>query len=215
MPRTMTITKDIYQFDELDDRAKERARDWFRECQDSNDFDSVIDDFVTIANIIGIEFSHHNVQTMGGKTRLKPNIYWSGFCGQGDGACFEGEYHFAPDSCAKIREHCEDAELLRVTDELTRIQAGRILLGQAALIAQIRKTDSHYCHEHTTEVVVWPDEDDSDYVDEPQITDLMRDLMRWLYKQLDTENDYLNSDEYIDDAITCNAYEFDVDGRPA
>jgi hypothetical protein len=34
MPRTVTITKELFNFDELSDAAKERARDWYRSCID-------------------------------------------------------------------------------------------------------------------------------------------------------------------------------------
>lgn len=223
MPRTQTITKTVYAFDELTDDAKERARDWYRGCIDEYDYEFTLDDFITIAQIIGISFATHDVKLMSGKTRSEPNIYWSGFASQGDGACFEGTYSYAPEAPARIRQHLSDEEILRITDELNAIQCGRILLNRPTWEAEIRKTSSHYCHEHTVSIEVL-DADDGDCTveegeaanrDELQIAELMRDLMRWFYKQLEAENDWLYSAECVDENIRCNDYEFTEGGEIA
>jgi hypothetical protein len=130
MPQTVTITSDAYSFDELDERAKERARDWYRECIDEDDFSCEIDEFASICDILGIDLKTHEVALMSGKTRSDPNIWYSiGGC-QGDGACFEGTYSHNGDSCAKIREiFGEDstAEPVRIADELNALQVARII----------------------------------------------------------------------------------------
>ena len=41
----------------------------------------------------------------------------------------------------------------------------------------------------------------------------LRDLARWLYRQLEREYDYLTSDESVDDAIRANNYTFTETGR--
>lgn len=43
------------------------------------------------------------------------------------------------------------------------------------------------------------------------ITSTIRDLSRALYKNLEAENDYQNSDEAIKDSIEANDYHFQVD----
>ena len=48
---------------------------------------------------------------------------------------------------------------------------------------------------------------------EDVITEALRDLARWLYRQLEREYEYLTSDEAVDDAITANEYTFTEDGR--
>jgi hypothetical protein len=80
-----TIKKTIYKFAELSDRAKERARDWYRGCIESSDYDSVIEDAARIADILGINLRTRAVKLMGGGTRFDPCIWWSGFSSQGDG----------------------------------------------------------------------------------------------------------------------------------
>lgn len=220
MPQVVTHISEAFSFDELSDTAKERARDWYREGRydDNSSFDCVIEDFATICDILGIDLETHQVQTMGGKTRSEPNIWWSVSYCQGDGACFEGIYSHTEDSCAKIREHCSDEELLRIVDELNRIQSARNLLGKPELQATIKKIDHHYTHENTVsiEVELHPADsvgDEDDPIPEADtVTDLMRDLMRWLHKQLLAEDEYQTSDETVDDNIRANEYMFDEEG---
>jgi hypothetical protein len=212
MPQTIEIT--AYSFDELSDKAKEKARDWYREQSTSYDnyvFEPVIDDFITIAEMIGVDFKTHEVKLYGGGTRQKPNIYWSGFCSQGSGACFEGSYTYKPDACAKIREHAsDDKELHAIADELAEIQE-RNLFG---LRADITHSSSHYYHSRTMSIDVTNDRDNDwyDAVTEKEIGEMMVSLADWLYSQLDDQNDYINSDEYVDEQITANEYMFDEEG---
>jgi len=48
---------------------------------------------------------------------------------------------------------------------------------------------------------------------EEAITRLLRDLARWLYRQLEQECDYQTSDTVIDEAIAANDYSFTEDGE--
>ncbi len=48
---------------------------------------------------------------------------------------------------------------------------------------------------------------------EEMIIELLRDLARWLYRQLGREYEYLTSDEIVDEAITANDYTFTESGR--
>jgi hypothetical protein len=218
MPQIVHLVTEAYTFDELDEQAKERARDWYREDmhQDSSDFDFVIDDFITIAEMIGVDFKTHEVQLMNGKTRRDPNIYWSGFCSQGDGACFEGTWSYRPDAVVKVREYApQDEKLHAIVDELTRINTARILLGKSTWQATITHNDRYY-HERSIDIDVSDEEDDDDEPfinpDVDVVTEAMRDLCSWLYKQLDAHNDYLYSAEHIDESITCNEYMFTKEG---
>lgn len=74
MPETIEVQ--AFGFDELSPEAKERARDWYRECIDEHDFSCEIDEFATIAEIIGVDLDQHNVNLHGGGMRQEPNIYW-------------------------------------------------------------------------------------------------------------------------------------------
>ena len=48
---------------------------------------------------------------------------------------------------------------------------------------------------------------------EDTVTEALRDLARWLYRQLEREYEYQTSDEVTDEAILANEYTFTGDGR--
>jgi hypothetical protein len=45
------------------------------------------------------------------------------------------------------------------------------------------------------------------------VTEALRDLANWLYRQLEQEYDYLTSDEAVDETLTVNGYTFTEEGR--
>jgi len=45
------------------------------------------------------------------------------------------------------------------------------------------------------------------------VIDALRDLARWLYRQLEREYDYLSSDEVVDETIIANGYTFTEAGQ--
>ena len=84
-----TICTIVYQFPELSDAAKEKARIWYRELGPHDDWwDAVYEDFERVCDILGIRLKTTPVRLMGGGTRQRPCIWFSGFCSQGDGACY-------------------------------------------------------------------------------------------------------------------------------
>lgn len=210
------ITKTVYNFDELDDKAKEKAREWWREAIAGDNFwsESVIEDANTIAKILGIEFDGRSRTSMSGKPLSpEPKIYWSGFCSQGDGACFEGRYSYAKGCAKAIREYApKDAELHRIADQLTAIQKEYFYAIQATM-----KHRGHYYHSGCMEFTVTAERDNLKPLgdNEDAIVQLMRDFADWIYKQLEAEYDYRNADEYVDEAIKVNDYEFTKEGKRA
>ncbi|NCO21346.1 MAG: hypothetical protein GW905_04930 [Rhodobacterales bacterium] len=45
------------------------------------------------------------------------------------------------------------------------------------------------------------------------VVEAIRDLARWLYRQLQAEYDHLTSDESVEDGIIVNEYTFTEEGR--
>jgi len=45
------------------------------------------------------------------------------------------------------------------------------------------------------------------------VTEALRDLARWLYRQLEREYEYLTSDEAVDESLRANDYTFTEAGR--
>ena len=209
------VETNVFQYDELDDRAKERAREWYSRhvFEDSCDWEFVYEDAVRVAEILGIEISTSPVRLMSGKSRQKTDIWFSGFWSQGDGACFEGTYRYAKGATKKIREYApQDKELHRIADELQAVQRRHFY----HLIASMNHT-GHYCHSGCMSVDVEHNEDRyRDIGDaEEEITQLMRDFADWIYERLSDEYDYQTSDEAVEEAIRANEYEFDEEGARA
>jgi hypothetical protein len=202
----------VYQFDELSDEAKERAREWWREATaGDNDFaESVIDDAATIADLLGIDLRTRRVNLMGGGTRMEPAIWWS--LGGGDsGASFDGTYQYRAGSVRDIMQHApEDAELHRIAHELQSAQRPYFY----KLSADIRSNNRSYPH---VDVFVTDDRTGYDAEDAAaeRIVDAMRDFAHWIYRALVREYEYQFSDECVDDNLRANEYEFTEDGERA
>ncbi len=211
--RTETVTKTIFTFDELSDRAKEKARDWYIEGIESQDVaEYVLEDAATICDLLGIDLSTRTVTLMDKSTRQEPQIYWSGFSSQGDGACFAGRYSYTKGSVKAIKDHApKDNELHRIATELQSVQRQHFY----KLSASLRHT-GHYSHSHSVSIDV--DTDGTRPVtsdDEDTVKEALRDLMDWIYRQLQTEYEYQTSDAQVTEAIIGNEYEFDEDGTRA
>lgn len=211
MPEIVETT--VYRLDELDESAKERARAWYRErALDHDWYEFVYEDFETICGILGVRLKTDAVRLMGGGTRPKPRIYFSGLSSQGDGACFETFYSYRKGAHASIRQHAPiDAELHRIADALQSIQRRNFY--------QLRAEASHrdrYCHEYSMEISVErasPTYQDMTSDAEETVAEALRDLARWLYRQLEREYEYQASDAVTDEAITANEYTFTEAGR--
>ena len=211
MSRVIEIT--VYTIDELSDAAKEAARAWYREsCLDYEWHDFVYDDFQTICGILGVTLRASPVPLYGGGTRDKPHLFWTGFWNQGDGASFEGSYSHARGAARAIRAHApKDDELHRIADALQAVQRRNFWQ-----IHGIIRQRGRYHHEHTMAIEVerdsptWqPPTDDAEDV----VTEAMRDLARWLYRQLRAEYEHLTSDTAIDETLAANAWSFTAAGE--
>ena len=211
MPQVIEIT--VYSIGELSDAAKEAARAWYREsCLDYEWYDYVYEDFGTICEILGVTLRTSPVRLYGGGTREKPNLFWTGFWSQGDGASFEGSYAHARGAARAIRAHApQDTELHRIADALQAIQRRNIW----QLHGSIRHRGRYY-HEYTMAIEVerdsptWqPPTDDA----EDTVTEAMRHLARWLYRQLRQEYEHLTSDAAIDETLAANEWSFTAAGE--
>ena len=73
------------------------------------------------------------------------------------------------------------------------------------------RTRGNYCHEYSMAIEVerdsptWQPMTDGA---EDAVIEAMRDLARWLYRQLEREYDYLTSDDAVDEAIAINQWSF-------
>ena len=211
MPEIIETT--VYRLDELSDEAKDKARAWYRQVGLDHDwFEFVYDDFERICAILGVDLKTVPVRLYGGGTGQKPCIWFSGFWSHGDGACFEGRYSHATGAPRAIRDHApKDNELHRIADVLQAIQRRNFY----QLHATVTHRDRYY-HVYSMAISVErdsPTRQDMTADTEEIVIEALRDLARWLYRQLEREYDYLASDESVDDAITANAYTFAAAGH--
>lgn len=198
MPRIETTTRTLYTFDELDEQAKQRAIDKFREHNlDYAWWEFVYEDAKTIGALMGITVDR---------------IGFSGFSSQGDGAHFEGSYKYISGAAKAVAQHTggTDTEIVRIAAELQRIQKGHFYRVTATV-----KHRGHYQHEMCTDIYVDDGGLGNSHGTEDAIKEVLRDFMRWIYKRLETEYDYLQSDEQIAETIKANGYEFHEDGAMA
>ena len=162
------IEKTVYEFDELTDDAKEKAREWFRGIADDNWWsESVIDDAKRIGALIGFRVDE---------------IYWRGFWSQGDGACWSGSVTYSTGCAAAVARECpRDSEIQRIARAWQDLQRRNFY--------QIRGGVSANDRYMRTSVDACRDEDDANQI--------VSDFADWIYRRLEGEYDYQMSDDII------------------
>lgn len=204
-----TITTQVFGFNELSDSAKEKAREWWR-TDLPFDTEHIIGDAAHIADMFGLDIRQTLKQRADKTHHWVPSVYWSGFWSQGDGASFDGTYVYKAGGLKAVKAHApKDETLHRIVQRLQDVQR-RYFYGIGARIKQ----SGMYCHELTMEIdVTCRDDRKLQDEDEEEIIDCLRDFARWIYRQLEQEYEYQNSDEVVDETIIINEYEFDEDGK--
>jgi hypothetical protein len=192
-----TIQVNLYQYDELSDAAKAKARDWFRA---GDTFDPEMEQYETAATLLGITFG---TARDGGS-----DIRWSGFSSQGDGASFVGSYSYSAEAANAIRdEFPTDATLHSIADTLAEIQA-RYLMPLQAKIEQ----RGNYVHSMSMRLDEYAPDDISDDDLDLLLVSLRR-FANWIYICLEDDYCEQQKDDYVADCIIANEYEFTADGE--
>lgn len=140
------ITTTVYTLHELSSTAQEKARDWYRQHHaDSNWYENVYEDFRAVCGIFGIDLRQRVFRLSNGRFMEEACIWFSGFCSQGDGACFEGRWHWQPATARRLREYAtQDHELHRIADALQAVQKRNFWQLQAEIHHRGR-----YCHPYS------------------------------------------------------------------
>ena len=191
--KTHTIT--TYDFNELSDAAKQTALNEVRDfnVNDSDWSEQAIEDAKYLGAMIGITID---------------KVLFSGFSSQGDGACFIGSYDYVKGGTSRLKKlgAPKDLELHAIADRLLEIQRSN----RYSVSAQISDHTTNYYHENT----VWIDVQGCAHEDDDDNTrKALRDFMRWIYKSLENEYDYLREDAQVEEAIGANDYQFREDGK--
>tara|TARA_R110000765_G_scaffold185144_4_gene290873 strand:+ start:754 stop:1353 length:600 start_codon:yes stop_codon:yes gene_type:complete len=194
-----TVETKVYQFNELSEEAKDVALDNNRDFNTSDEYwyENVIEDAIEIGDLFGIDID---------------KIYFSGFCHQGQGAQFVGNYAYKKGGLKAVKEYAPlDTELHSIVKALQDIQR-RYFYRLSATV----ETNGSYSHEMATAIEVEDSQGGyhgyaSDEAEE-EVKDLLREYMQWIYSRLDAENDYQTSDDAIGESLQANDMEFTVDG---
>lgn len=206
MPRVIQQT--IYKFDELSKGAQQRAIEKYRE-QSAGDsiHEFIYEDAKTC-------FAYFGFGTI--------EISYSGFSSQGDGASFTGDWRASDVKPGEISDHAQnDPELDRLDAAFSRLAARC-----PQMSAMLTRTDNQYCHDMTVAATCEFGDDEDDGSDTPQakllgqanaraadeFIELARACMRWIYKHLEKEYEFQNSDTTITENIKANEYEYDENG---
>ena len=202
MPITKTYT--LYTFDELSDRAKEKARDWYRSSDVGNDY-MLSESFAQTLSYYG--FPEGSMK-----------IYYSlAYC-QGDGVSFEGRIDF-------------DALLATTESELVIARTDENLVVIRDLIKQARAIDMdlsgkvesngdfHECSMdieldcyYANDEVISPRDQIAEKLQEA-LEEFVMDLSLQLKKDGYSDLDYRFSDEVVDETILVSEFTFCEDGK--
>ena len=226
-----TIETKVYTFDELSDRAKDTARDWYRQrtVEDFADFsaDSVIEDAARMADILGINLRTRPVKLMGGGTRMEPNIYWSIGNRSDDGVTFNGSYSWRKGSVRKMASEAPAEWTNKETGEHHTNDGNRELNRIAEALADVQRRNFYQLSASISHgrslyagIQVEVERDSRNYQnvsaeDCETVKEALQDFASWIHRQLEKEYEYRMSDEAVDEDIRANDYEFDEDGNRA
>lgn len=215
MPRK--VEKTVYQFDELSDSAKEKARDWWREASAGDGFwaEQLPSDFADVLKACGFDVA----QSRG--RRSEPAIYWEL---NPDSAAFEATWsasdvNVAPLIADRPVTWKDEKGNEQRSEHNTRLVA---ILERMATFASVYpdsagtvSTSRRGASIGDTEWEDHSEQADSEYQDTgaEQFAELARDLAHYFAWCVSREWEYVNSDEYIDDTIRANEYEFTEDGK--
>ena len=195
----------IFEFSELSDSAKERARQWFRNSSDDCFWsESAIDDAADLFDLIGVDIRQTLKKRMDNSYHYAPSVFLSGFSSQGDGACFNAKYRYKKGGLKALIAHApNETALHEIAKQMQDIQK--------RYFYAIQVSTSHngwgYSHAYMMNIDV-ECENGIGEAAENDISECLRDLANWLYRALEREYDYQNSDDVVDESISCNEYEF-------
>lgn len=210
MPDIICTT--VYQFPELSDAAKEKARRWYREAAFHDDWwDVVYDDFERICDILGVSLKRRSVRLMGAAPGRSPASGFRGFRHKGTVLPSRRRLD-TPMAPREIRAYAPQDQILHgIADRLQAAQRQNFY----QLSADVTHRGRYY-HEYCMSIDVSRDSPTGQPPtagSEETVVETLRDLARWLYRQLEAEYDHLTSDEAVEEGIVINEYTFTEGGR--
>lgn len=221
------------KYADLSDEAKARAYDeWYKGEPYDDWWDSVYEDATMCGGLIGIDIGTTPRRTMNDKCVDYPDINFSGFCSQGDGASFGGWLRVADMKGAreKLAEHAgkdgNGEELFRIADACEQLFAQITAYWVSHRIDIDADDTSNDYPECTPEMTIHVRNDGhrcfNSKVDDAEVPedihtaaqDIANDFAGWIYSSLEAEHDYLTSEAAFKEYIAANEPDYDEDGNP-
>jgi hypothetical protein len=213
MPRLVVTERLVYTFEELSDKAKQKARQWWMQAGGNEWWwTNVLEDAERMASLLGIQIEKQSWKA-GGLHSCLPIIYFS----LDENSCvFKGVYRIAPDAYEKIDAACGGADqtLLHLAGHLTAMQTMAVLKYGTTWEADIVPISRERALSCDTRLLDFDGTlDDQTYRQaDHDFGVVFSDLCQWIKGNLRVEQEWVESDEYIDDCLIANEYEFDEDG---
>lgn len=191
---TITKTFNIYEFKELSDSVKEKIIHNYRN-DDIFDACFALQDYTSVLNLLGFS----NVE-----------ISYNGFYSQGDGGSFTTDYAHSENIVDKIIEHVpKDYDLHVIAAKINAVQKAF----NNELLASISRTHSRYSHEYSVNADIYCKNDIQNNADSEILDYEFKNLMRWIYKQLEKDYEAWHNAENIIEEIGVNEYKFLENGE--
>lgn len=203
----------LYRFAELPtDEAKDRARQWWRESVDndpSDITDCIAEPVVAAAGLLGVSINNRG--------RALPAIYWDT---NPIGGTFDGSWSMpregAPRFGDAIRaEFPQDATLHRIADALDAVRDAVIAVDPEGHAYATIRTARRGMGVSVESGIDLSDDDATAPDIHDDLESALSDFAHWIGTLADAECDYRASDEYVDECLIANEYEFTADGRHA
>lgn len=206
-----TIQINLYSFEELDEKAKQKALQAYHDLNtDYYWWDFIYDDFVTVCQYLGISVD-------------KKSIAFEGFYSQGDGSSFGAEVDFVKllDNIENEtwREYAPKQEFGFTLPGIDKRVLTLINNTKIALAARIISRQRGYGV--LTDLGLDYSDDTGKNHDliygelEKWLNGVAEILNAFLYRSLQNEYEYQTTDEAIAESIEANEYCFTVDGKKA
>lgn len=196
-----TITKDVFLFSELSDKAKEKAIEQYCDVNVYHEWwRFVYDDAKHIGKLMGLS---------------DMDICFRCFSSQGDGASFTASFKHKAGMTKAIKEYApKDKELLAIAKMISKAHKTAFYKVKGNI-----SNKGFYQHSGTMYIGdIYHEELDYNYNFETIESDLLEAFQAfadWIYKQLEQEYYFLTSPETVSDTIIANGYEFDIVGNKA
>ena len=205
------ITVKLYQYDELSEEAKERAREWF--LQDYPDYgwwEFIYDEADTLATNLGLIIKPHTSRNMRGESLVKP-----GFCFDLDRQqlIYQGYYDY--DKTWKDKCQCEyGKDVFKQDHDLSKFlrawEEKVLSLQKSAFYGITIDVDCRSYINTDVRNVYGREVTDIQVRQAEELIELFND---YVLDMLQKEYDYITSDAYVEETI--DVYEFTEDGTIA